>query len=850
MKLLKKIAPFAISALMIGATAAAANISDWKGTFTSGSTAIVVGSGAIGTDDMTAATALAGEIGLDDSTPSITGEAVNLGSGDDQIYLQSDINTNIEIVTKDDLANVLADDSFEDDAGTTYDYEQTLTVGATPFTFDDSGNDLDDPAFILNVGTTTADPLYTWKVTFEDSVDFDDVDSEGEEITLFGKSYTVGTGTDGDYLQLLGSGQTLNLDSTTSSTTINFDNVGYTIQVVGVNTDGDEITIKVTKGGTSEQKTITEGTSKKINGLSLFAKDVNSFAGSAGTWAATIQAGADELWLPEAGGAVATGPDKTEIEGTDVTFTGTTDALDAVEIAIVADDNDVDHLAIGDSFTDPVFGSVKVVFSEVANGPTVGAAGDDSNADRLVVEFVKSADTTIGAKFSVKGNEATFDFSHTSNLEDDDGADIHVIEGESVAEDEYFFLMSGSSRHFVQATNINADDDAASDDDVTLEDVFSGATWSISDKDLDAATAVDWVIDGQTYKVYYGAGANEVIITSSDYGLDATLYAYPYVEPVAGDRDIKIALTDQVTTAAITDASTVIELPTGDFDTSLSSSIVFADATADAAEAITIGTVTYVISDAADDTVTIAIDEGGDSDDADDPDSEPGLLFIEAEDNSDSDDLNALYVPTEYATFAEIDAGTGDDDDANAFFTSPNNVMRESFDDTDFTGSIDSWGTFYIEDSSDDDQALAWFTYGDEQMYADISIAESSAVGGQTSWVPVRDSDLAAYSGMNVIAIGGTAVNKVARRILSLDENTVVYGTESAWQTPTQVTGTGRGILWMVTSPYNPGKMALLVAGYEGSDTLRTANFLTLKANTLAKSKAIIDTVNNVEVTA
>jgi hypothetical protein len=102
---------------------------------------------------------------------------------------------------------------------------------------------------------------------------------------------------------------------------------------------------------------------------------------------------------------------------------------------------------------------------------------------------------------------------------------------------------------------------------------------------------------------------------------------------------------------------------------------------------------------------------------------------------------------------------------------------------------------------------------------------------------------------MNIIAIGGTAINKVAREMLELPADTPVYGNEAGWIDNTGVDGIGKGILWLMTSPYADTKYALLVAGYEGADTEKTANFLTLKTLP-AKEKAVIDTNNLVEASA
>jgi hypothetical protein len=176
--------------------------------------------------------------------------------------------------------------------------------------------------------------------------------------------------------------------------------------------------------------------------------------------------------------------------------------------------------------------------------------------------------------------------------------------------------------------------------------------------------------------------------------------------------------------------------------------------------------------------------------------------------------------------------------------------MLETGTDHLYVGYVASDLASRIELDTDPDQDTVEVTYYGEQVYGNVYITGTGATTGSTSWTAVKDSETSAYTSKNVIAIGGTAVNKVARKMLGLDEATPVYGYEDAWSTATGVDMVGKGILWMKTSPYTTGKYALLVAGYEGADTEKTANFLTLKGTTLAKEKAVIDTVNNVEATA
>jgi len=146
------------------------------------------------------------------------------------------------------------------------------------------------------------------------------------------------------------------------------------------------------------------------------------------------------------------------------------------------------------------------------------------------------------------------------------------------------------------------------------------------------------------------------------------------------------------------------------------------------------------------------------------------------------------------------------------------------------------------------DQSNAVVTYYGTEVYGDAYIAGSTSTGGGSSWAAVQDSEATLYTGKNIVVIGGTAVNKVARSMLGLSPDTPVYGTDSGWLTNTNVDAAGKAILWLTNNPDGTaGKYALLVAGYTGDDTEKAGNYLTLKGSSVAKDKIVIDTAAMVE---
>lgn len=219
------------------------------------------------------------------------------------------------------------------------------------------------------------------------------------------------------------------------------------------------------------------------------------------------------------------------------------------------------------------------------------------------------------------------------------------------------------------------------------------------------------------------------------------------------------------------------------------------------------------------------------------------LEMVEADKDGDLGEGSALNFTFGFTTDDKV---TVNAIDATAW---SGGAMIDTGDSDHETGYVASdLATYVAWDESGDNGYSATATYYGEEVYANVFMAATGASAGGTSWTPVKDSETSKYKSQNIVVIGGTAVNKVAREMLGLSGDTPVYGTDSAWTTATGVTGAGKGILWMKSSPYTEGtgKYALLVAGYEGADTDKVANFLDLKTLP-AKEKAVIDTTALVE---
>jgi len=863
----KKIASVLSSAAMLTSTVALAAAANYPAPFVQGGTAdvaLVWGTNAANTD-VAGVTTITNNLnsyiiggGSDGSGggTSIEGKAASLASGSDLLYLNDALNANVQTITKDDLPNVLADGTFTDDDGSKFKYEQTIAVGSgATFAFENSDNDLDDPALLLDLPTTTNSGIYTLTVTFDKAVNFTNSDSEGEQIVLFGKTYIVGTATDSEALVLLGG---------SDSTTIK---IGETVDIkVGEETfnvrlDGITSDNKATIIINGESKTFTEGQTKSYFGgdVDVFVKTVALYSQDSQNGYVEIQLGADKLTF-EDGSEVKEGSDDDEIDGTKVSITGGTGAMTKMQITVAAKDNDENHVLVGESFMDPVFGSVKVKFHSVTNGPELNGRNDVSKT-RGMLSIEKGGNRELLIKATdASGNTKTIPFTFQNETKDDNNKAIELWEGGTIAEDEYFILNSGNNQHFMQMTDLTLTAGGASTDDVSFKDLFTGVTYSKDNMNF-SGNGQDITISGQTYTIKQ-VSATEVTVTSSDYATNVAVF--PYLELVNGE-DHRFAITDKVQVfngVNATNGNKTVELPTG------SVAVTFADSSTldcivtyavtdgssyttntnttagTTTEGILVGSTDYVVNSVDSNggngacnavNVTFALEatqavDGTTAYDA------PALLFVEDEDKSGATTKkNAVILKTTdsgtYSTVLEP-VFTGDSD-------------SESFDDSDYKGFITNFGTYVLFDSSDNNQDFASLTYPKTQMYANVYVAEESASftdgtggsgrSGSTNIVVIPDSEIASVSSKNLIVVGGSCVNRVASDLLG--SASPLCGSDF-----TAKTGVGANQFLIETFSRSEGKVATLVAGYNAGDTTNAVKYLTTQTVDTSVGKKYIGT--------
>jgi hypothetical protein len=759
MKLLKKIAPLAIGALMLAAPlAGAVNIADWTHTFTSGSTAVVVGSGTIGELDMAAALTVAKAVGIDTTTPgTITGgENYPFEKASDKLNLGNNLTDIRSSLSSDQLPTILADGTYKDASSAEYDYTQKISVGTGISQTYFADSNYNDKTPVLGFDLASGTHILNYTLTFSDKPTFDDDTLDTSTINILGRDYYI-SDVSGTYAA--GTQAITLLDSSTAGTV----NEGATASI-----GGETITVafigtasvKLEIGGVTTNSLAVGSTYKLADGNYVGVKDIMYSAKDTGVSKVELTVGSGKIKI--AHNANVKINDKT-VEGLTGFITNSSASLNDLSTIILQWDLTDDSFVTPDTaLTLPGLESVKLMTTGM-----VFPTGEEVS--------VGTSSDTASIKLAFKDGTKEIDLLHSNSTGFDAiGSDTDKLLATSKASwinysttvlgDKYFIASYNSSTdaesYLLSATFDNTNHKVQLHNEITGDDVCSPlialGDCAIGDVDITVAAI----------------GANDANFSINSGGS---------FDRVFTDNGLMIYLPTSTTGHGYVNTASnttwVLEMVEQDKDSGIGKGTAF--------------------------NLTFGHTIGGDVDV-----SSAGTTTL----------AGASFLKT-----------------ADKFYT--------AYVKSDLASKID-W------DKTADDYT-ATVTYYGEEVYGNVLLAGSgSSSGSITSWTAVKDSETSAYTGKNVIAIGGTAVNKVARKMLGLDEATPVFGSDSAWSTATGVDAVGKGILWIKTSPYNSGKYAMLVAGYEGADTEKTANFLTLVTPLPAKDKAVIDTVNNVEATA
>tara|TARA_Y100000296_G_scaffold36581_1_gene42311 strand:+ start:3303 stop:6020 length:2718 start_codon:yes stop_codon:yes gene_type:complete len=858
----KKISAIATSGLMIGMTAGMAAAANYPAPFVVGGSAdvaVVYGTGSgVSVLDAVEAGNLQSNLqsfmgsSTSGTSTSTSGETIALDTSNTRIYLNTSLNTAKASITKTDLPTVLAQSTFSGNvdakitqqidlfAGTPGTSQTDVNTGRVVFAKQPKSSN--DPVIGLTLGTTYgASQLYNASATFK-AVAFNNSDSEGETISLFGQDYVVSTSTDATDLVLFSSAKEVTLTKTgdaTPSATVTISGADYTVELL----NGDSTSATVSVNGAS--KDITEGTSKKLGDIDVAVKTVTSSTAAGIT--ATLLVGSEKLTFTH-GATVTKGSDDDPVDGTMAYITSTDvdgrpSAATALVIAVYRPSSSLDTIAVGESFTDPVFESFKIDFSGM-NIPL-----DDTTRDTISV--LNSGDDSMTVSFTdMDGNDISQDFAQNQSsqwkLGDDSNNTIYVKEMANASEDEYLVVGNEDYGHIVQVTDLfNSSNGDHTKHRAKFQDQASGTLYETT---FTSDTTGTVIIDGKTYTVTFNdasGGTHRVQLKypTSDSTATTGRVIYPTVET---QRGAKVSLYEPlILNLTALDGSTfsktgTLHLPDGDgytnvalvyIETEDTNATIWTiggnfvnftyDTTKDNYTTATIGQITYnftstlypnqtkvYITNLEDNTANI---------------DNPGVLIFQEQDNKNN--YEALFVDLEDDPEGTTN-GVGIED---VYFSTPYGHWAATMaSDSKITKDLDWYGVLTTKDATDSDQTTVTISYPDTQMYAQLYIGEvgSAVTAGATASgstqlgdVLVKDTEISSVSSKNLIVVGGSCINAVAANVL---------GSAYCGSSFTDATGVGSGefLIESIGDKYTTGKVALVVAGYDSADTVNAAKYL------------------------
>lgn len=757
-------------------------------------------------------------------------DGAEIGSTNTKLYL-GDTMTKSGVkstLTKSELPTLLASGTLTDTGGTTYTYDQYLTLlGGTAATFGNSGGDLSDPDLLLNLSTSSANGVINYTVTFNKLLNITHPNVHNKKLKLLGTDYSIGaTSTSltiaAAKLVLYGSSLVQTM-SGGEEKKITVDNVEYTVKVLGTSS---ATSAAVSVAG--EAQTVNKGTSYLISGLAVYVEDVFHLSTTDQTQnSVKLSFGTNKLTLDE-GATVKKGTSDTTVDGTLVSFTGTAGSgISKLVISISAKDSSNDYTKQGaaNAFLDPIFGSFKLAFGGISGGSTEKITIDNAGTTGASLKFT-----------DYRGKEKTINWAYTgsttfaADLNSTSTAKFVVLENETVKKSDYVLLTPSQESEFSHVMQYTtASSLGSSGAYIELKDAMSDATSRFYLTDTAYGTGTMY-IDGQAYYVQndssslqtfrftWGAGA-----ALNNLGSKVTLLPLVktskggWITLYPGNASRSVNFIANTSTSATTGNNVTLELPSGDVVVTIGGNNVgvaipngLYNLTAnDGAGVVTaVGRLTYNISLSNTSNRTMVSLET-----ASRPQYPAVLLKEEKGKNIDNTDVQDFVITT-------VADGTGSGVDitvSTPTVTAATQYSATLQSDNSVTQYYDRYGTMVKHDT--DGQGLVEITYPDEQAVATVAVGASPTFGAGvagtvqaavkiTSPVAKLASEVSATApGADLILVGGPCANSLVAKLLASSNVTC-----DTWSYTT-------GIIKEVTGGFTDGSRALIVAGTLATDT-------------------------------
>ncbi len=719
-----------------------------------------------------------------------------------------------QTLTKNELSTLLASGVLTDGAGTKFNYDQyvkmaTTSVAQNQFTFGRSDGDLNDPALIFDLGNASnIYPIYNLTVNFNKLLNIsktsaDSAAVQGQELTLFGNKYTIGSGSNSsNKLILFG----------TSNSQLLTEGEEATIIVAGkehkVKLEGVSSTTVAVLSVDGVSKEVTEGSTYTIAGVEVFADQVYYYTKEAQKSQAKVSFGTQKVTL-EHGQSVKTGSGDDTVDGTLVGLTGTPNSgISSLSIAVTAKDTNNNYVKAGSCITDRVFGSFKICYNGLSGGAT----------DNIVID--NAGNTKASLKFTdYRGFEKTLDWAYTGSsafapaLNATSSQKYVVVEGELGRVNDFWVVAPERATvdvsdfgHILQLTTRSSF--GSSGAYVELKDVFSAETSRVYLDSPDYANATFYldgnayyirgVNSGEQWHITWGASSS---VTSN--GTKRTIW--PLVPTGRGGW---IAFTAN---ASILANTTIYELPTN-----LSANFSLNRSTVDVTN--TFGRVRYFANVSSGDVLNIGVQK------ATGPvasDYNPQILVLEEKGKDRQWNTGGTDTDVQDAVILSIEDGSGSGVDLTVRAPTLTTALSYSDSlqsDSSVTEYYDRYGTRVKHDT--DNQGIVEIWYPDNQAVAQLAVGADpkfgTTAGGTTvesaikikSPVAKLDSEVTATAtGVtgDLILVGGPCANDLVAQLMT--------------DTTCDTWSYKKGVIKEYANAFGSGKKALVVAGTSADDT-------------------------------
>ena len=782
----RKISALGASILLTGMTLGVAAAAAYPAPFVAGGSAnvaIVYGTGAgVSQFDVVQAgnvqsdlQSYMGSSSSGSSTSVEGGDSVLLERSSDKLNLGDSASTVfVTSIDEDNMANLLAAGKYMDDDNTEYDYTQKITLGSNLGIEHFQDSDYMDNEPVIGIYMSGGEHVLNYTLDFTTNPDYNASTMETTTLNLMGKEYYV--------LDVVGYYDT---GRTNKTTLLDSANSAMVTDGTPLTVDGKEVSIsyisstqvKLTVDGETTNLLSNGGTYKLSDGTYVGIKNILYDAKESGTSKVEVSIGSGKLELPHAGNIQIN--DVTIEEVVSFMNQDSTFNLDTIVLQWTTDDEA--FIAPGTNLVMPGFESVEVSMGDFVTPKQETTIVENSGNDviQLKTTLESGAVTIPLLKASATGEVVTIGKATDKRLVTSKTGYIFMNDTAG----DTFFVASWNSTTEAESYYLEFD--------VTTEDNIAKARF----KDLGVANS-EWKSISNGSDVTFGSlvlTVNNLTDSGSSEWANISVNSGGDFQRLYTKEGLELFL--PYYSLALNDVGKGALNYTNNNTESGIASIWVAQ-----------GIYNHTVSSGANSTAGYS----GDS------------VYLQfAEEDKDSNLGKA------YFNITIDESGT-----SNKLEVSDINTAASELDDlTDTDNKI----SYKISDlatrlfyTTGGDQDTVEITYAGTQAYAELYLIApgASIVGGTTTAagalgnVLVMDSEVSSVSSKNLIVVGGSCINSAAAALVG----GAYCG--AAWTESTSV-GSGEYLIkGYDNSALAPNKLALLVAGYDATDTVNAASYL------------------------